>query len=191
MTAAIPALLAGALTWTFLEYWIHRYAGHTHRRNLFAKEHLRHHAQGDYFAPAWKKALLAVIVVGGLGSLGSVVVGPAPGIGFAVGLTGAWLGYEWLHRRLHVHPGRGAYARWARCHHFAHHFVSPRHNHGVTSPVWDWVFGTLRPVDQVPVPDRLAMPWLVVDETTGRIHPDYDDVFVLRSTLRRLRGQEA
>jgi len=49
MIPTLLALAAGALSWTFLEYWIHRYAGHVHRRNPFAREHLRHHAQGDDF----------------------------------------------------------------------------------------------------------------------------------------------
>ena len=49
------AIVLGALTWTLLEYCAHRWLGHVHRRNAFGAEHTRHHSQGDYFAPPWKK----------------------------------------------------------------------------------------------------------------------------------------
>jgi hypothetical protein len=38
----------------------------------------------------------------------------------------------------------GWYGRWARGHHFHHHFVDARVNYGVTSPVWDVVLRTRR-----------------------------------------------
>ena len=52
--------LLGALTWSFLEYCIHRWLGHDRRfrKNVFAREHIRHHIEGNYFAPTWKKLVL-------------------------------------------------------------------------------------------------------------------------------------
>jgi len=44
--------VSGILTWTLLEYLIHRWGGHDRRfrRTPFGKEHVRHHIEGDYFA---------------------------------------------------------------------------------------------------------------------------------------------
>jgi len=54
------AVLAGALTWSLLEYLIHRFAGHDSRllrRTPFGIELTAHPRRGDYFAPWWKKLI--------------------------------------------------------------------------------------------------------------------------------------
>ena len=46
-------------------------------------------------------------------------------------------------------------------------------NHGVTTPVWDLVFGTYERVEgPVKVPRRLAMRWLVDED--GELLPGYE-----------------
>ena len=74
LSIAVAALL-GIFTWTFTEYVIHRWLGHDPRLrpNPFASEHVRHHGQGNYFAPAWKKAGSAVATT-------AVLLGPAVAI---------------------------------------------------------------------------------------------------------------
>jgi len=158
----VIALALGALSWSLLEYVIHRWAGHDRRLrgNIFEKEHTRHHSRGNYFAASWKKAGAAALLM-------AVVIGPAilvaglvGGITYAGGLAGFYLYYEILHRREHTHEGVGPYGRWARRHHFYHHFVNPSMNHGVTSPIWDVVFRTYRKPGVIPVPKKLSMRWL-------------------------------
>ena len=186
----LNAILLGALTWSFLEYCIHRWLGHDRRfrPNLFAKEHTRHHIEGHYFAPWWKKASAATVVaalsagpafLAGAWLAGSWTVGG----GYVVGFVGFYLTYEVLHRREHVSEGVGPYGRWARRHHFAHHFVDARFNHGVTSPLWDLVFGTYRPVDHIAVPRRLAMRWLV-DPLTGEVREHLRERWSLKGRPR-------
>ncbi len=187
IAAVVVAALLGVLTWSLLEYCIHRWMGHDRRfrRTPFAREHTRHHAEGDYFAPTRSKLIAA-------GSLAIVLGVPVALLGGAIGL--AWLGgvlgfygaYELLHRREHTHAGIGAYGRWARRHHFHHHFVDGRTNHGVTSPLWDLVFGTYRRPSTIPVPARLCMPWLR-DPQTGGIRPEHAGTFRMREA-RGARG---
>lgn len=157
------AMLLGVIVWTFLEYVIHRWLGHDSRTrpNPFAAEHVRHHSQVDYFAPAWKKVLSAVFLAAVL--IGpSVALGGAPaGSSFVVGFIAMYVAYEVLHRRDHTHPGRGSYMQFLRRHHFYHHFTDPNSNHGVTTPIWDWVFGTLKAPGIIRVPSKLAMRWLI------------------------------
>lgn len=161
--------LAGAFTWTFLEYVIHRWLGHDSRfrGNPFGVEHVRHHIEGNYFAPSWKKALFAPFAVGLLAVPAVLILGTTLGAAYALGLLALYIAYEALHRLEHVWAGVGPYARWARKHHFTHHFVDARVNHGVTSPLWDLVFGTYRRVDVINVPPKLAMAWLKDPETGG------------------------
>jgi len=157
------ATLAGVVTWTFLEYVLHRFLGHDGRTqpNFFSREHTRHHGEGDYFAPAWKKGVAALAATAVIAPAAILLAGAAAGSAYTAGLIGMYLAYEWLHLRAHIHPGVGRYGRFLRRHHFSHHFTDPKRNHGVTTPIWDLVFGTYARVDRIRVPRRLAMVWLV------------------------------
>ncbi len=177
--------LAGVLTWTFLEYIIHRFLGHHRRllRNPFGVEHTAHHSRGNYFSPTWKKCLCATGAI-------AVFVGPAvwalgllSGATFTISLVGAYAAYEILHRQEHRTEGLGPYGRWARHHHFYHHFHDPKCNHGVTSPLWDLVFGTYVRPGVIRVPEKLAMTWLR-DPQTG----EFRQHLATRYTIRRNRG---
>lgn len=174
------ALMCGVLTWTLLEYFIHRFLGHEPklRPNPFASEHIRHHSEGDYFAPTWKKLLAALAFTALLSWPATTLLGVGPGFAYLAGLIGFYGVYEVLHRREHTHAGVNAYGRWARRHHFAHHYSDARFNHGVTSPLWDLVFRTYKPVQQVRVPRKFVMPWLK-DPQTGDVRPDHADFFSL------------
>jgi sterol desaturase/sphingolipid hydroxylase (fatty acid hydroxylase superfamily) len=190
-TIALAALL-GAFTWSFLEYCIHRWAGHDRRfrKNIFAKEHIRHHSQGDYFAPAYKKGAAFLLALAVVSPPAIAIAGIGPGIAYALGLAGFYLYYEALHRLEHVHAGVGPYGRWARRHHFHHHFVDPSVNHGVTSPIWDLVFGTYRKPSVIEVPEKLAMRWLT-DPASGDVRPELRESYALRSRGSRKKRSPA
>ena len=171
MVIALLALLAGAAAWTFAEYMLHRFAGHAARGRIhFSREHLRHHGTPGYFSPAWQKALSALVMIPAAGSVGWLVVGFAAGVAFGAGFGLAYLGYEWVHWRIHVAPPRGPFSRWARKHHLYHHFGDPEANHGVVTGVWDRVFGTYVPVGQVVVPRRRVLPWML--DESGTLRPE-------------------
>lgn len=178
---SITAALAGAATWSLAEYCIHRWMGHDRRfrKSLFGQEHTAHHSRGDYFAPAWKKLAAAVAAIALLIGPALLIAGPVAGACYVLAFAGTYLGYELLHRLEHVHEGIGAYGRWARRHHFYHHFHDPSSNHGVTSPVWDIVFGTYRKPEVIHVPEKLKMRWLV-DPATGDVHPHLTHSYALR-----------
>ncbi len=180
IASIIVCALLGALSWTFLEYVIHRSLGHDRRfrPNPFGAEHLRHHVEGDYFAPATKKIPLALAAALVFSAPAMWLLGRAQGLAFVGGLMAFYTAYEVLHRREHTHPGFGAYGRWARRHHFHHHFVDARCNHGVTSPFWDLLFGTYQKPSTITVPPRLCMIWLK-DPATGKIRTEHAPSFVL------------
>lgn len=177
----IVAAACGVLSWTLLEYLIHRWMGHDRRfrRSPFGVEHVRHHIEGNYFAPGWKKLIAAALFVGILIGPALAVASRANGVAFVGGLVGFYGVYEWLHRREHTHAGIGPYGRWARRHHFHHHFVDGRVNHGVTSPIWDLVFGTYETPGVIRVPAKLCMAWLL-DPETGAVRREHAARYQLR-----------
>lgn len=186
VTASVGAAFLGAATWTFLEYGMHRFLGHDRRTypNPFASEHIRHHSEGDYFAPTWKKGVVALAAFALVGALATAVAGAAHGPVYALSFVAMYLTYEVIHRRAHTHPGFGAYGRFIRRHHFHHHFMNPRANHGVTTPFWDVIFGTLESPGRVRVPEKLRMQWLV-DPATGDVRTEHQACYELvRSRAR-------
>ena len=77
----IIAALLGVLTWSLMEYLIHRFLGHEvkTRPNPFATEHVRHHSEGNYFAHWWKKVLAATAFFAVVAPLAVWLVGAGPG----------------------------------------------------------------------------------------------------------------
>ena len=173
MTSLLAAFVCGMLGWTLTEYLLHRFLGHVFvgTRNPFTVEHLRHHATTSYFSPTAKKAVAAVGTLAAVAPLAILVTGAGRGIAFAVGVVLMYVAYEVVHRRAHTHAPRGPYSRWVRRNHFTHHFLTPRMNHGVTSPIWDHVFRTHEPLGVVRVPAKHAMPWLL-DPATGAVRAE-------------------
>jgi sterol desaturase/sphingolipid hydroxylase (fatty acid hydroxylase superfamily) len=180
MLSAMASIAAGAASWSFAEWMVHYHLGHrlAKNRNFFAVEHVRHHATTSYFAPSWKKGAAAALVSAAVMPVAAALIGRKLGAAYTIGFAGTYLGYELLHRWAHVRPPTTGYGRWARKHHFHHHFHAPSKNHGVTSPMWDHVFGSYEPPTKVRVPARHAMPWLI-DPKSGDVWPAYRDDYEL------------
>jgi sterol desaturase/sphingolipid hydroxylase (fatty acid hydroxylase superfamily) len=181
MWSHVLAVALGVLTWTFLEYVIHRWMGHDRRfkKTPFGVEHIRHHIEGNYFAPTYKKVIVAAVVAPLIAAPAIAVAGWVDGVLFVVGFIVFYAMYEMLHRREHTHAGLGWYGRFVRRHHFHHHFVDGRKNHGVTTPLWDFVFGTYQHPTQIKVPRKLCMQWLI-DPATGDVHATHAQTYSLR-----------
>lgn len=192
MLLALTSFLVGVAGWSFAEYALHNWYGHVAKgRNEFSRQHLAHHADGDHFAPTPYKIRTALLAMAALTPVAMLAVGVTAGGSFSLGFILMYGAYEVIHRRCHTHPPRNFYARWARKHHFHHHFASPKRNHGITSPIWDVVFRTYDPPGRVRVPVRHAMRWLVNPET-GEVWARYaDDYELARPKRQRERKRKA
>ena len=170
-TSLATATGIGALSWSATEYGLHRFAMHELRgRGLASREHLKHHADVTYFAPTSKKLLSAAGTAAVAWPVASAVADRRWATAFTGGLLSTYFWYELVHRRLHTHPPTNRYGRWARRSHLHHHFGAPKRNLGVTSPVWDKVFGTYDVPGRVTVPRRMAPSWLV--DEAGEVRPE-------------------
>jgi sterol desaturase/sphingolipid hydroxylase (fatty acid hydroxylase superfamily) len=165
MSASI-GLFVGALSFTFVEYVLHRWGGHGSLRGVWGhsvKKHLEHHATPTYF-PRTHQKLGAVLVLLPCVALG-LVLGWAAGVAMFVGLAGGLGLYEFVHMNMHnrLTPPRTPYGWWVSRLHLHHHFEDAHTNHGITSPLWDFLLGTYRKPGLVRVPDRpgVAPRWIL------------------------------
>ena len=173
----------GVVLWSFMEYALHRFAFHEARgRNYGSREHLRHHGSEDTVLESWYLSWLGVLLLGlgAIPAIGGAVGLHQVGWGVGIGYVAGYGFYDWIHWRAHRRPIANAYEAAVRRHHFIHHFHAPMKNHGVTTPIWDHVFGTYVEVDIVRVPRRLAMRWLIDDD--GEVRPEYRDTYELRGS---------
>ena len=126
LTSDVALFAAGAVAWTFAEYCVHRFVLH----RLMPTRHGLHHANPDeavltIFWQIWACFALVYLIAGG------------------AFLAGALVAYAWhlfVHHCAHHSPHRLPSALIE--HHKKHHRFASR-NYGVSTPLWDRVFGTM------------------------------------------------
>lgn len=137
----LGAAMAGLVLWTLAEYALHRIA--LHRMPYFSPMHGLHHASPLAFigTPSWiSVAVLSLVIL--------VPAWACLGFNVANGLTvGVMLGYWWygvVHHVIHHHTNTSSpsYFNELRAWHMRHHYSPKNGNFGVTTPLWDHVFGT-------------------------------------------------
>lgn len=149
----IPAgFLIGLFIWTLSEYLLHRFVFHYPPKTEQADRivflfHGVHHAQ-----PQCKTRLVMPPVVSiplaaffyGLFYL--VVVGAIISPHWLDPLFSAfifgYLIYDLTHYATHHFQMRSGYAKYIKRYHMQHHYKTPNHRFGVSSPLWDMVFNT-------------------------------------------------
>jgi dihydroceramide fatty acyl 2-hydroxylase len=145
---------AGILAWTLIEYLLHRFVFHTHvlvhnrwLREVLNSAHPAHHASPRdpgyvLVLPIYAAAVSLVVY----GLCGAILRSWFSAAGFLAGIWTGFLYYETVHYRVHFSlAGSGFVARQRRAH-FYHHFTNNKRCFGVTSPIWDYIFGTGRPI---------------------------------------------
>jgi sterol desaturase/sphingolipid hydroxylase (fatty acid hydroxylase superfamily) len=153
--AYVPVtFLLGGFLWTFAEYNIHRFFFHFCPKTPWQDRivflfHGVHHAQPRLktrlvMPPAVSIPMSAVLFLIFYLVLARLLghpywVGP-----FISGFTLGYLTYDLMHYATHHFPMRkGAIFRYLKRHHMLHHYKTPDQRFGVSSPFWDWVYGTL------------------------------------------------
>ena len=158
------AFVLGLFLWTLAEYNIHRFFFHfiphtpAQERIVFLF-HGVHHAQPRLktrlvMPPAVSIPMQAIIFGMVYAILGMVFRAPAWVGPFVAGFTLGYLAYDLIHYATHRLPMRWGYFKYLKRHHMLHHYKTPDQRFGVSSPFWDWVYGTL-PQD---APDTTPAP---------------------------------
>ena len=179
--AVLAGAIAGGVGWTFSEYAFHRWFHVARDGNFACRIHLAHHARQEYQVNSVSVLMWGAVLFVGLAVLPLLLWCAVPGavaLAFGIAWATAYFVYEWIHAVDHLRPPRNAYGRWTRRTHFHHHFEAPLRNFGVTTPIWDLVFGTYDPVSQVAVPRRLVPVWLLDD--LGGLKGEFADSYRVR-----------
>jgi len=126
---------AGLVIWSFLEYAIHGWMGHRFATFVTPLHHVHHRDPRAVFAlGAWLPALLPLLIGAAGEARGWTILYAGVLAGFAA--------YEVMHYRIHFSaPLCRAEARM-RTRHLIHHYCAPVRYFGVTTTLWDRVFGT-------------------------------------------------
>jgi sterol desaturase/sphingolipid hydroxylase (fatty acid hydroxylase superfamily) len=147
-------VVLGLFIWTLTEYLLHRFIFHFPAINAFTARfvyttHGLHHDDPvdptRLVMPPFASVILAILLYGFFRWVfGPVYVNPF----FASFLVG-YLCYDYTHYAVHHFTPRTRYGKWVKQNHMAHHFVNPNARWGVSSPLWDHVFGTYEEAKQV------------------------------------------
>jgi sterol desaturase/sphingolipid hydroxylase (fatty acid hydroxylase superfamily) len=150
---AVPAFLIGLFLWTLAEYTLHRFVFHYHARTPRMERvtflfHGVHHAQPQCKTRLVMPPVVSLPLAALFYGLFWLVVGSwlnAPGwvnpmmSGFLIG----YLVYDLTHYATHHWPMRSRFAKFLKRYHMQHHYKTPNARYGVSSPIWDYVFGTM------------------------------------------------
>ncbi|WP_437627672.1 sterol desaturase family protein [Sorangium sp. So ce1151] len=141
-------LLVGLFLWTFAEYVLHRYVFHYvgprlwQRRVHFVLHGVHHDFPQDadrLVMPLGASIPLGVVFY----TLFRAVFGPVPADPLFVGFGLGYLAYDGTHYAIHHFRMTSRWGKWIKRHHMVHHHTGERARWGVSSPLWDWVFGTM------------------------------------------------
>lgn len=153
---AVGLFVAGWLVWTFIEYLLHRFLFHMsaetpeQKFRAFMVHGYHHEFPNDKLrlvAPPLMSWPIAVVVLllyhyafGGL--MWAVFAGTATG----------YVAYDWIHYYTHHFKPGNAIGKWLKSYHLLHHFdeLDGHGRYGVSSPLWDFVFGTYVPLKKRP-----------------------------------------
>jgi sterol desaturase/sphingolipid hydroxylase (fatty acid hydroxylase superfamily) len=132
----------GGLTfYSLLEYGLHRFV--LHHMLPFSRMHDLHHAQPTAFVgtPTWMTAAFA----GGVFLTLWAITSFYPACGLTFGLILGYLWYGFVHHAVHQWPARrGSFFYRAKRRHNLHHYAKEPCNFGVTTALWDRMFGSER-----------------------------------------------
>ncbi|GAP06721.1 sterol desaturase [Anaerolinea thermolimosa] len=146
------AFLTGAFLWTFAEYTLHRFLFHYQPKTpraerIFFLFHGVHHAQPQcktrLVMPPVVSIPMAFMAYGLLYLLFGWIlrlplwVGPV----FS-GFIAGYLFYDLTHYATHHFPMRRGVWKYLKRYHMQHHYKTPNARFGVSSPLWDLIFGT-------------------------------------------------
>jgi len=151
----IAHILFGLIEWTLTEYVLHRFLFHTPVSGDSAwliTTHFVLHGQHHKF-PMDRGRLVfpvipAIVVTASIyWSLTRVFFSFYPGIGVQCGFLIGYIAYDMTHYYTHFGRPTWGYLAKLKKSHMKHHFKDIKHGFGISSEIWDHVFGTQWPTE--------------------------------------------
>ncbi|MBP1658719.1 MAG: fatty acid hydroxylase, partial [Bacteroidetes bacterium] len=152
-TAIVAMVVAGLTFWTLTEYLLHRFVFHYEPTSTWGKylHFMMHGVHHDYpndskrlVMPPSVSIPLALLFYG----LFTLILGPAYNLPFFGGFIMGYIFYDEIHYATHHAPMKFGLWQKMKHHHVLHHYHDPGRGYGVSSPLWDYVFGTMDPTEE-------------------------------------------
>jgi sterol desaturase/sphingolipid hydroxylase (fatty acid hydroxylase superfamily) len=143
----IGLFIAGLLSFTLAEYLMHRYLYHHEpttekgKKFIYTVHGVHHEFPKDKDRLAMPP-LLALILIVILFSLFYLVMGTSV-YGFLPGFILGYSLYLFVHYAVHAYAPPKNFLKVLWVNHGIHHYKEPDRAYGVSSPLWDVIFGTL------------------------------------------------
>jgi sterol desaturase/sphingolipid hydroxylase (fatty acid hydroxylase superfamily) len=143
----VAMFLVGLFIWSFTEYILHRFVFHYEPKSELGKRihFLTHGVHHDYpndskrlVMPPSVSVPLALLFY----FLFRLVVGENFVAPFFAGFIFGYILYDEIHYATHHAPMKSAVGQFLKHYHVLHHYRDPAKRYGVSSPLWDYVFGT-------------------------------------------------
>lgn len=144
---AFPLFVFGLFIWSFTEYTLHRFIFHFVPKSSWGKQiqFMFHGVHHDYPNDSTRLVMPPVVSIPlallfyflFLKILGAFYLPP-----FFAGFILGYLAYDLTHYAVHHFSLHGKASLYLKQHHMRHHYMNPDNNYGVSSPLWDFVFGT-------------------------------------------------
>jgi sterol desaturase/sphingolipid hydroxylase (fatty acid hydroxylase superfamily) len=145
--AILAMAAAGVFAWTLAEYVLHRFVFHYPARSKLGKW-LVFLFHGNHHHDPRDKTRLVMPPAGGVPIMAALYLFfglfiPQPWLEpfFAFFIVG-YLIYDYIHYATHHFPMRNRVAKFLKHYHLKHHYSGEPGRYGVSSPLWDRVFGT-------------------------------------------------
>ncbi len=139
--------VAGFFAWTFAEYVLHRFVFHYEPPGKLGKRihFVAHGVHHDY--PNDSKRLvmppgLSIPLCVLFYFLYTYLLGDAYAMAFFPGFIVGYLTYDMTHYALHHAKIKHPLFLMLKEHHMVHHYHDPENGFGVSSKLWDYIFGT-------------------------------------------------
>jgi sterol desaturase/sphingolipid hydroxylase (fatty acid hydroxylase superfamily) len=148
LVVTLGLYLCGLLTWTLMEYLLHRYVFHIDEYLPFMKRfhyivHGIHHEFPKDVERLFMPPVPGTIIAFVLFLFWYLLLG-LNALGFMAGISNGYLLYSYIHYKVHTKPSTPLLHKlWV--HHAKHHYKFPDKAFGVSSPIWDIIFRTMPP----------------------------------------------
>lgn len=145
---ALLLALGGYVTWTLVEYWMHRVVFHFEPEDgLGARFHwlihgVHHEHPNDPMRLVMPPSVSVPLALG-FYVLFWLVLGADRALAFGAGFYAGYLLYDMIHYHLHHRVPRTRMGKKLRELHLRHHFQDDERGFGISAPWWDVVFRTV------------------------------------------------
>ncbi len=139
----------GIVFWTLTEYAMHRYVFHFEAKSKAGKYlvflfHGIHHDDPQDPTRLVMPPVVSIFLGFLFYSLFKLVMGPQACMPFFSGFIAGYLVYDYIHFATHHFMFKGKWFKTLKENHMKHHFLAKQGKWGVSSPFWDYIFGSFK-----------------------------------------------